>query len=79
VFISQSGMVQRTGVKGISSQGRPAQGVRLMNLRDDDTVSAVALVMESEADTAAPVAGDEPLPEMPPEPEGPEGNGKATD
>ena len=62
VFISQSGMVQRTGVKGISSQGRPAQGVRLMNLREDDTVSAVALVMESEAATAAPVA-DEPLAE----------------
>jgi DNA gyrase subunit A len=55
VFISQSGMVQRTSVKGISKQGRPAQGVRLMNLRDDDTVSAVALVMESAADTAAEV------------------------
>jgi DNA gyrase subunit A len=27
VFISQNGMVQRTGVKGISKQGRPAQGV----------------------------------------------------
>jgi DNA gyrase subunit A len=63
VFISQNGMVQRTGVKGISQQGRPAQGVRVMNLRDDDAVSAVALVMESEADTAAPV--DEP-PEAPP-------------
>ncbi len=62
VFISQNGMVQRTGVKGISSQGRPAQGVRLMNLRDDDVVSAVALVMESDAPTAAPVAQDE-LPE----------------
>ncbi len=58
VFISQNGMVQRTGVKGISKQGRPAQGVRLMNLREDDQVSAVALVIESTADTAAPVAGD---------------------
>jgi len=27
VFISQSGMVQRTSVKGISKQGRPAQGL----------------------------------------------------
>jgi len=64
VFISQTGMVQRTSVKGISSQGRPAQGVRLMNLREDDVVSAVALVMESEA-TAAPVAedGQDELPE----------------
>ena len=49
VFISQNGMVQRTGVKGISKQGRPAQGVRLMNLREDDLVSAVALVMETRA------------------------------
>src|SRR5215217_8211786 len=55
VFISQSGMVQRTSVKGISKQGRPAQGVRVMNLREDDTVSAVALVMDSAADTSAEV------------------------
>jgi DNA gyrase subunit A len=74
LFISQTGMVQRTSVKGISSQGRPAQGVRLMNLRDDDVVSAVALVMESEADTAAPVAGDvEP---GPPETDGSGPNGQ---
>jgi len=53
VFISQTGMVQRTGVKGISRQGRPSQGVTLMNLREDDRVSAVALVMEDEADTSA--------------------------
>jgi DNA gyrase subunit A len=55
VFISRDGMVQRTGVRGISRQGRPAQGVRLMNLRDDDVVSAVALVMEESTDTAAQV------------------------
>ena len=55
VFISQNGMVQRTGVRGISRQGRPAQGVRVMNLRDDDAVSAVALVIEQSADTAAEV------------------------
>jgi DNA gyrase subunit A len=48
-------MVQRTGVRGISRQGRPAQGVRLMNLREDDLVSAVALVMEQSTDTAAHV------------------------
>jgi len=55
VFISQNGMVQRTGVRGISKQGRPAQGVRVMNLREDDTVSAVALVMETSQDTSAQV------------------------
>jgi DNA gyrase subunit A len=56
VFISQNGMVQRTGARGISRQGRPAQGVRLMNLREDDAVSAVALVMETDTATGAPVA-----------------------
>jgi DNA gyrase subunit A len=59
VFISQSGMVQRTSVRGINRYGRASQGVRLMNLREDDQVSAVALVVESEAQTAAPVLEDE--------------------
>ncbi|MFZ0042028.1 MAG: DNA gyrase subunit A [Solirubrobacteraceae bacterium] len=59
VFISQNGMVQRTSVRGISRYGRASQGVRVMNLRADDQVSAVALVVESEAATAAPVVDDE--------------------
>src|SRR5947209_1076030 len=46
LFISQNGMVQRTSVSGISRYGRASQGVKLMNLREDDVVSAVALVME---------------------------------
>jgi DNA gyrase subunit A len=50
VFISAGGMVQRTPVRGINRYGRASQGVRLMNLKDDDTVSAVALVAESDAD-----------------------------
>src|SRR5919202_3318035 len=48
VFISQNGMVQRTAVRGINRYGRASQGVRVMNLRDGDEVSAVALVVESE-------------------------------
>ena len=59
VFISQNGMVQRTSVRGINRYGRASQGVRVMNIRDDDQVSAVALVVESEASTAAAVAEDE--------------------
>jgi DNA gyrase subunit A len=50
VFISESGMVQRTGVRGISRYGRLSQGVRVMNMKDEDRVSAVALVVESEED-----------------------------
>ncbi len=63
VFISQNGMVQRTSVRGINRYGRASQGVRVMNIRDDDQVSAVALVVESEAATAAQVLEDEGLPE----------------
>src|SRR4051794_29783719 len=61
VFISQNGMVQRTPVKGISRYGRSSQGVKVMNLREDDVVSAVALVMETSAETAAKAV--EELPE----------------
>jgi DNA gyrase subunit A len=60
VFISQNGMVQRTSVEGISLYGRASQGVRVMNLREDDAVSAVALVMETSAETAAEVAEELP-------------------
>jgi DNA gyrase subunit A len=54
VFISVGGMVQRTSAGGISRQGRSATGVRVMNLKEDDAVSAIALVVEGEG-------GDEPL------------------
>ena len=52
LFISQNGMVQRTKAGGISQMGRATQGVRTMNMREDDRVSAVALVVESSADVA---------------------------
>jgi DNA gyrase subunit A len=58
VFISVGGMVQRTSVAGISQQGRSATGVRVMNLKDDDLVSAVALVVDT-GDEGTPLA-DEP-------------------
>jgi DNA gyrase subunit A len=58
VFISSGGMVQRTGVRGINRYGRASQGVRVMNLKDEDVVSAVALVVEGAEDTAALVADD---------------------
>ena len=61
VFISQNGMVQRTAVRGINRYGRASQGVKVMNLREGDAVSAVALVVESETSTAAAVL-DEELP-----------------
>ncbi|HEY1687384.1 MAG TPA: DNA gyrase subunit A [Solirubrobacteraceae bacterium] len=59
VFISVGGMVQRTAAGGISRQGRSATGVRVMNLKSDDLVSAVALVMDNGAEDA----GDSGLPD----------------
>jgi DNA gyrase subunit A len=59
VFISVGGMVQRTSVAGISRQGRAATGVRVMNLKNDDAVSAVALVIEGGAEAAAVEAASE--------------------
>jgi DNA gyrase subunit A len=71
LFMSQGGMVQRTSAGEISQYKRASQGVRVMNIKDDDSVSAVAPVMEgssedkiveeaaAEASAAAPAA-DQP-------------------
>ena len=63
LFISVNGMVQRTSVKGISRLGRATQGVKVMNIADDDRVSAVALVVEDQEAEGLPegeaVAEDE--------------------
>jgi DNA gyrase subunit A len=75
VFISVGGMVQRTSAGGISQQGRSATGVRVMNLKDDDVVSAVALVVDNgEADDVQGIREDLPLdatrlPDSPSEPD----------
>jgi DNA gyrase subunit A len=62
VFISVGGMVQRTSAAGISQQGRSATGVRVMNLKDDDAVSAVALVVDAGQD--APAGAEDVAPEQ---------------
>jgi DNA gyrase subunit A len=76
-------------VRGISQQGRSATGVRTMNVRDDDRVSAVALVVESEGATAASVVEDlaggpvdisaDAGSSVPPEASPPESGGDAVD
>ena len=42
--------VRRTRVDEIRETGRNAQGVRVMNIKDDDEVSAVAPVMEGSSE-----------------------------
>jgi len=67
VFISQNGMVQRISVRDINRYGRASQGVKLMNIRDDDQVSAVALVVESESQDAESTAAELESGQAPPE------------
>jgi DNA gyrase subunit A len=79
VFISVGGMVQRTSAGGISQQGRSATGVRVMNLKDEDVVSAVALVVDSGEEPGAenaqeglPLDSAMPPPKLPTDPLEPE-------
>jgi len=60
LFITENGMVQRTSASGISKMGRATQGVKVMNVREGDHISAVALVVESNA--AEPEDGIESMP-----------------
>jgi DNA gyrase subunit A len=48
IVIASGGVVIRMGVREISSQGRDATGVRVMNLDDDQVVAAVAPVLNVE-------------------------------
>lgn len=53
VLVSSGGVVIRTHVKEVSSQGRDATGVRIMNLDDGQTVASVApIVREDEVEGA---------------------------
>ncbi|MEK7246972.1 MAG: DNA gyrase C-terminal beta-propeller domain-containing protein, partial [Chloroflexota bacterium] len=52
IMVSEGGIILRTPVKHISQQGRPTQGVKLMNVGDDDKVAAVAVIdMRKEYDS----------------------------
>jgi DNA gyrase subunit A len=52
LLISEHGMVIRISAADVSTQGRNTQGVRLMRLEDDDTLSAVALLAEESVQSA---------------------------
>ncbi len=44
--ISTNGIILRTSVDHVSQQGRSTQGVRVMDLREGDTVASVAVIRE---------------------------------
>jgi DNA gyrase subunit A len=59
MLISHDGTVIRTAAEGISRMGRATQGVRVMNLREGDSVVAIARVTEPQG--AAVDEGGEPV------------------
>ena len=50
VAVSSGGITIRMEVREISSQGRAATGVRLMNLDDGQTVASVAAILANDAE-----------------------------
>jgi DNA gyrase subunit A len=78
VLISHDGTVIRTAAEGISRMGRATQGVRVMNLREGDHVSAIARITEPQAalvedgaEGGEPAVGED-FPESPETPEPPD-------
>jgi DNA gyrase subunit A len=58
VLISRDGTIIRTAVDGISRMLRSTQGVRLMNLRGDDTVGSIARVTEPQVEVEGEAGPD---------------------
>ena len=50
MIINRSGIAIRMEVDSLRVMGRATQGVRLINLRDDDTIAAVAKVLKDDED-----------------------------
>jgi len=65
MLITKNGKMVRTAVKNIRESGRNTQGVRLVNIDDNDTLTAVAPVVTNEQEEQA-VEGEEAAAESQP-------------
>ncbi|GAB6927990.1 DNA gyrase subunit A [Paenibacillus sp. JCM 10914] len=74
MIITSSGTIIRTSMEGISTMGRYAQGVKLINIREDDSVGTVCRADKSDepeeiedeewvegSETAGPVDSEDPI------------------
>jgi DNA gyrase subunit A len=50
IIVNKSGLLIRLGVKDLRVMGRATQGVRLINLRDEDAIASVAKVEEDDSE-----------------------------
>ena len=64
MLITTGGMVNRTHVSEIRIVGRNTQGVRIMNLKEDDKIASLAKVAREEGETQPEKT--EPSEEAPP-------------
>ena len=55
IVVSSGGVMIRTPVREISKQGRDATGVRVMNVGEDETVAAVAPVLQTDEEDGGPL------------------------
>jgi DNA gyrase subunit A len=60
MIINRSGLTIRMAVSGIKIAGRATQGVKLINIKDGDSIAAVSVVNKSEEETPQEVAQDAP-------------------
>ena len=64
MIITRSGLTIRMAVSDIRVAGRATQGVRLINIKEGDSIAAVSVVAKNEEEeTEAPV--EQPLQEAP--------------
>ena len=49
MIITNSGIIIRLPIEQVSTTGRVAQGVKLINLKDDQKVSTVAMIKKEES------------------------------
>ena len=59
MIINKSGLIIRMAVDSMRVMGRATQGVRLINLKDDDAIAAVAKVEFIEGEEDAEIEGEE--------------------
>lgn len=61
MIVTENGTMLRIPVSGLRVMGRATQGVRVINLRDNDSIASVAYVeMESEGDETNDIIGENP-------------------
>ena len=65
MIINQSGLTIRMAVADIREAGRATQGVKLVNIKDGDTIAAVSVVSKSEEDKPETASEAAEAPETP--------------